>query len=97
MKQWLSSLLLAVLFGMASSSYLNATFLAYYWILYALGAVILNDVGAHWFGLGFGRTPLIALSPKKTVEGFLGGALFSYLWISAISYYFSTTMMVVCP
>ena len=25
----------------------------------------------------FGRTPLIKLSPKKTVEGFVGGALFT--------------------
>jgi len=33
-----------------------------------------TDVGAFFTGLGFGRTPLVpAISPKKTVEGFVGG------------------------
>ena len=29
---------------------------------------------AYMFGFFFGRTPLIKLSPKKTWEGFIGGA-----------------------
>ncbi len=42
-----------------------------------LAAVILTvgyDVGAFFSGRSIGRTPLTAVSPKKTVEGLLGGA-----------------------
>ena len=43
--------------------------------LLALG-VVANDVGALVFGSAIGRTPLRAwISPNKTVEGFIGGAL----------------------
>ena len=35
--------------------------------------VICNDISAYIFGRLFGRTPLSSLSPKKTVEGFIGG------------------------
>ena len=68
-----------------------------YWVFYAIGGVIWNDVGAHWFGLAFGKHKLIKLSPKKTVEGFIGGALFSYLWILFISNFFASKMSFACP
>lgn len=35
--------------------------------------VITNDIFAYIFGRLFGRTQLIELSPKKTLEGFMGG------------------------
>jgi len=35
--------------------------------------VIANDTFAYIFGFFFGKTKLIELSPKKTVEGFIGG------------------------
>ena len=35
--------------------------------------IIFNDINSYIFGVLFGKTPLIKLSPKKTVEGFLGG------------------------
>ena len=34
-----------------------------------------NDVGAYFVGRGLGRRPLARVSPKKTVEGFIGGLL----------------------
>jgi len=37
--------------------------------------VVMNDVMAYMFGFFFGKTPLIKLSPKKTWEGFIGGAV----------------------
>lgn len=37
--------------------------------------VICNDIFAYVCGFFWGRTPLIQLSPKKTVEGFVGGFL----------------------
>lgn len=45
--------------------------------LLALG-VVANDVGAYFVGSAAGRTPLREwISPSKTVEGFIGGALFT--------------------
>ena len=45
--------------------------------------VVVNDIFAYIFGKSFGKTRLIELSPKKTVEGFIGG-LFSTLIASFI-------------
>ena len=40
----------------------------------------LGDIGAYFIGSRFGRTPLIPrISPKKTVEGAVGGLIFSIL------------------
>ncbi|XP_006461123.1 hypothetical protein AGABI2DRAFT_70290 [Agaricus bisporus var. bisporus H97] len=50
--------------------------LIWFWVPASL--VICNDVFAYIWGITIGRTPLIQLSPKKTVEGFVG-AFFSTL------------------
>ncbi len=39
--------------------------------------VIMNDIFAYIFGIKYGKTQLIELSPKKTWEGFIGGAFSS--------------------
>ncbi|CAG5123130.1 unnamed protein product, partial [Candidula unifasciata] len=44
------------------------------WVLVPASMIICNDMMAYLFGFFFGRTPLIKLSPKKTWEGFIGGA-----------------------
>lgn len=41
--------------------------------------VITNDIGAYFVGKFFGKTPLIAISPKKTFEGFFGGFACTFL------------------
>jgi len=46
------------------------------WLWVPASLVICNDVFAYIWGMSIGRTPLIKLSPKKTVEGFVG-AFFS--------------------
>ena len=51
-----------------------------YWFLFPASLVIVNDVFAFVFGSLLGRTPLIKLSPKKTWEGFIGGAFSTFLW-----------------
>ena len=44
------------------------------WVFLALALAWLSDTGAYFAGRAFGRTQLHeALSPKKTVEGYVGG------------------------
>lgn len=45
--------------------------------LMAVLCIVAADTGAFFFGKTFGRTQLIPISPKKTVEGALGGLLCS--------------------
>jgi phosphatidate cytidylyltransferase len=40
---------------------------------------VANDIAAYFGGRRFGRRPLTAISPNKTVEGFLAGAAGSLL------------------
>lgn len=42
------------------------------WFFLPASLVICNDIWAYICGMTFGKTPLIKLSPKKTVEGFVG-------------------------
>lgn len=54
-----------------------------FWVFLMLASTFLADVGGYIFGRRFGKTKLAPiLSPGKTVEGFLGGVLLS--WIGAI-------------
>ncbi|KAG8999980.1 hypothetical protein FRB95_011485 [Tulasnella sp. JGI-2019a] len=54
------------------------------WFWVPASLVICNDCFAYIWGMSIGKTPLISLSPKKTVEGFVGAffstVLFSVLW-----------------
>nr|CDS33696.2 phosphatidate cytidylyltransferase [Hymenolepis microstoma] len=49
------------------------------WFLVPVAMVISNDIFAYVFGMLFGKTPLIEVSPKKTWEGFIGGGICSFL------------------
>ncbi|KAF8520369.1 cytidylyltransferase family-domain-containing protein [Hysterangium stoloniferum] len=55
--------------------------LIWFWVPASL--VICNDCFAYIWGITIGRTPLIKLSPKKTVEGFVG-AFFSTLLFGVV-------------
>ncbi|KAJ7072289.1 cytidylyltransferase family-domain-containing protein [Mycena amicta] len=69
--------------------------LIWFWVPASL--VICNDVFAYVWGTTFGRTPLIQLSPKKTVEGFVGAfwstMIFGVLWGT----YFMQFDYMICP
>ena len=52
--------------------------------------IICNDIMAYMFGFFFGKTPLIKLSPKKTWEGFIGGAVATIAFGTAVSIHRST-------
>jgi phosphatidate cytidylyltransferase len=54
------------------------------WLWVPASLVICNDTWAYIWGITIGRTPLIKLSPKKTVEGFVGAffstMVFGIIW-----------------
>ena len=51
-------------------------------LVIAIVAVVANDVGALFVGSGIGRTPLRPwISPNKSVEGLVGGTVFTFLAI----------------
>lgn len=58
--------------------------------------VIVNDIMAYFAGKMFGRTPLIKLSPKKTLEGFIGGGAFTILVSIPISELMSNYQWMTC-
>ncbi len=45
----------------------------------AICTIALTDIGAMAIGIRFGRTPLTPLSPRKTVEGAVGGLVIATL------------------
>jgi phosphatidate cytidylyltransferase len=69
--------------------------LIWFWVPASL--VICNDVFAYIWGKTTGRTPLIKLSPNKTVEGFVGAfwstIVFGIIWGT----YFMRFDYMICP
>ncbi len=51
-----------------------------FWIIFVLGVIVAGDAGAYHTGVTFGRHKLFEkVSPKKTIEGALGGLAASLL------------------
>lgn len=67
------------------------------WFWVPCSLVICNDIFAYICGITFGRTPLIRLSPKKTVEGFVGAfictLILAYIWATVFTRY----PYMICP
>ncbi|CAI7658624.1 hypothetical protein ACN42_g3762 [Penicillium freii] len=76
---------------------MNNIFEGMIWFFLPAALVITNDIFAYVCGISFGRTQLIQLSPKKTVEGFLGA------WACTVAFgYFMTNLLIrykyfICP
>ncbi|KAI4252845.1 MAG: hypothetical protein LQ352_004045 [Teloschistes flavicans] len=76
---------------------MNSIFEGMIWFFLPASLVITNDIFAYVCGITFGRTQLIKLSPKKTVEGFVGA------WILTIIFGFGMTNVLmrykyfICP
>jgi phosphatidate cytidylyltransferase/cell division cycle 2-like protein len=74
----ITSYIISLLVLITSSSYWIYTVLDYgvHWVLYPTLLVIVNDTMAYFFGILFGKHKLLPhLSPKKTVEGFVGAGI----------------------
>ena len=51
-----------------------------YIVLAFLSLIWISDSAAYVFGVTFGRRPLLkSISPKKSIEGFIGGLIFSII------------------
>ena len=72
-------LILLLIVG-ASITFVGNIYNGLIWFIFPALLIIANDIFAYIFGIAFGRTPLISLSPKKTWEGFIGGFISTILW-----------------
>uniref|UniRef100_A0A7S0R2F3 Phosphatidate cytidylyltransferase n=1 Tax=Chlamydomonas leiostraca TaxID=1034604 RepID=A0A7S0R2F3_9CHLO len=67
-----------------------------WWMLPAM-LVVSNDIFAYIAGFFWGRTPLIRLSPKKTWEGFIGGAIAAVVAAYCLALALAGHKWLVCP
>lgn len=67
------------------------------WFLLPCGLVIVNDIFAYLCGITFGRTKLIEISPKKTLEGFLGAWFFTGLASIILTRLLTPYSYMTCP
>lgn len=67
------------------------------WFLLPVGLVITNDIFAYICGIAFGKTQLIEISPKKTVEGFVGAWCCTGVMSILLSYILSKYNYLICP
>lgn len=67
------------------------------WFLLPVMCVVMNDIWAYIVGKLFGRTRLLALSPKKTVEGFLGAFVMTVVWAFWFSGFLGHFPEMYCP
>ncbi|KNE67458.1 hypothetical protein AMAG_11920 [Allomyces macrogynus ATCC 38327] len=88
------ALLLVVL---QSHAIINNVLEGLIWFFLPVALVIVNDVFAYIFGFFFGKTPLIKLSPKKTWEGFLGGAASTLVFGFIVSSLLIKVPYFICP
>lgn len=82
-------IVMAMFLAIYQSWYLiNTVFEGMFFYIVPSALIIINDIFAYIFGYFFGKRQLIALSPKKTWEGYIGGAvstfLFSFILVSAL-------------
>uniref|UniRef100_A0A915LYY6 Phosphatidate cytidylyltransferase n=1 Tax=Meloidogyne javanica TaxID=6303 RepID=A0A915LYY6_MELJA len=72
-------------------------FRALSWFLVPVSMIICCDIMSYMFGFFFGKTPLIKISPKKTWEGFIGGAFSTILFGLVLSHFMMENPLFVCP
>lgn len=92
---WTHMILITVF--VPSSFFVSNIFDGIIWFLLPCALVIVNDIAAYLAGFFFGKTPLILLSPKKTWEGFIGGALGTILASWYLAALMSQSAWLTCP
>lgn len=76
---------------------MNNVFEGLIWFFLPAALVITNDIFAYICGITFGRTQLIKLSPKKTVEGFVGAWLFTVIFGYVLTHWMMRSGYFTCP
>ncbi|KAK0622071.1 cytidylyltransferase-like protein [Bombardia bombarda] len=76
---------------------MNNIFEGMIWFFLPAALVITNDIFAYICGITFGRTQLIKLSPKKTVEGFVGAWIMTVLFGIVLTHYLMKSKFFICP
>ncbi|WDK20978.1 cytidylyltransferase [Colletotrichum graminicola] len=76
---------------------MNNVFEGMIWFFLPAAMVITNDIWAYLCGITFGRTQLIALSPKKTVEGFVGAWVFTIIFGMLLTNVLMRSDFFLCP
>jgi phosphatidate cytidylyltransferase len=92
---WTHMTLLLVVFQ--AHFIVNSIFEGLIWFFLPVCLVITNDIFAYICGMIWGRTPLIRLSPKKTVEGFIGGWICTIIIGGGIAYVLTKFKYMICP
>ncbi|KAM3524973.1 hypothetical protein NHJ13051_004274 [Beauveria bassiana] len=67
------------------------------WFFLPASLVITNDIFAYICGIAFGRTQLIKLSPKKTVEGFVGAWIMTVIFGIFLTNLMMKSKFFICP
>lgn len=57
------------------------------WVLLSMFAAFLSDTGAYFTGRALGKTKLSRLSPKKTVEGSVGGVISGMIGAAVLQHF----------
>lgn len=75
-------------------------------MIYLLVVTYMTDTGAYFTGYFFGRHKLnVRISPKKTIEGSIGGWLvgfvfgmiYAYLWVENVEFSTMVILSLICP
>ncbi|GAW83117.1 cytidine diphosphate-diacylglycerol synthase [Plasmodium gonderi] len=67
------------------------------WFIIPVTSVVINDIFAYICGVLFGKTRLIELSPKKTVEGYIGSSIITVLYSICATYFLQNYKFFICP
>ncbi|KAI1845938.1 hypothetical protein JX265_011166 [Neoarthrinium moseri] len=76
---------------------MNNVFEGMIWFFLPASLVITNDIFAYICGITFGRTQLIKLSPKKTVEGFVGAWVMTVIFAVFFTNLLMRSKYFICP
>lgn len=76
---------------------MNNVFEGLIWFFLPASFVITNDIFAYICGITFGRTQLIKISPKKTVEGFVGAWIMTVIFGFILTNTLMRSKYFICP
>jgi len=80
---------------------MHNVFNGFFWFVFPVLLVVINDVMAYVCGMSCGRKfierPFLKLSPNKTWEGFIGGGIFTVIFGWYLAEYLSRFTWMTCP